>query len=95
LLIEGSGRVAAFVREISDSAFMSVRQRIGCHLLDLASEQQHGAELVARISQQDLAEAVGTVREVVVRVLRELREDGIVETGRTGLRLATPHRLVG
>jgi hypothetical protein len=30
----------------------------------------------------------------VVRVLRELREDGIVETGRFGIRLVAPDRLV-
>lgn len=94
LLVEVSDRVSAFVHEISASAFLSVRQRIGRHLLDLASEQQRGADLVARISQQDLADAVGTVREVVVRVLRELREEGIVETGRFGIRLIAPHRLV-
>jgi CRP/FNR family transcriptional regulator, cyclic AMP receptor protein len=94
LLVELSERVGAFVREITDSAFMTVRQRIGRHLLDLASEQQRGADLVARISQQDLADAVGTVREVVVRVLRDLREEGVVETGRGGIRLVAPHLLV-
>ena len=94
LLVELSERVGAFVREITDSAFMTVRQRIGRHLLDLASEQQRGADLVARISQQDLADAVGTVREVVVRVLRDLREEGVVETGRGGIRLVAPHFLV-
>jgi CRP/FNR family transcriptional regulator len=94
LLVELSERVSAFVNEISESAFLTVRQRIGRHLLDLASEQQRGADLVARISQQDLADAVGTVREVVVRVLRELREEGTVETGRVGIRLVAPHRLV-
>ena len=94
LLVEVSERVGAFVREITDSAFMTVRQRIGRHLLDLASEQQRGADLVARISQQDLADAVGTVREVVVRVLRDLREERIVETGRVGIRLVAPDLLV-
>jgi CRP/FNR family transcriptional regulator len=94
LLVEVSERVGAFVREITDSAFMTVRQRIGRHLLDLASEQQRDADLVARISQQDLADAVGTVREVVVRVLRDLRGEGVVETGRVGIRIVAPHLLV-
>jgi CRP/FNR family transcriptional regulator len=94
LLIEVSERVGAFVREITDSTFMTVRQRICRHLLDLASEQQRGADLVAHISQQDLADAVGTVREVVVRVLRDLRREGVVETGRVGIRLVAPHLLV-
>ena len=36
--------------------------------------------LVARVSQQDLADAVGSVREVVARVLRDFRVAGIVAT---------------
>ena len=62
--------------EIPRGAFAPVRQRVARHLLDLASERQHGATLFAPISQQQLAEAVGSVREVVVRVLRDLRAEG-------------------
>ena len=45
------------------------------------------------ISQQALAEAVGSVREVVVRVLRELRTEGHVDTGQGGIVLLDPERL--
>ena len=76
LLLELSERAAAFAAEIGGSAFGTVRQRVARHLLDLASERQRGSGLVAPISQQHLADAVGTVREVVVRTLRELRRDG-------------------
>jgi len=95
LLIETSERVMSFVAEFSGHAFANVRQRIARHLLDLASDQQHSGELIAPISQQDLADAVGTVREVVVRVLRELREEGIVQTGRDGIVILDPERLAG
>jgi CRP-like cAMP-binding protein len=74
LLQEVSERALSFVAKIP-SAFATVRQRVARHLLDLASERQTGSELVAAIGQQDLADAVGTVREVVVRALRELREE--------------------
>lgn len=94
LLAETSERVLAFVAELSDNAFASVRDRVARHLLDLASEHQRGAELVANISQQDLADAVGTVREVVVPVLRELRMAGVVRTGRSGIVILQPDRLV-
>jgi CRP/FNR family transcriptional regulator, cyclic AMP receptor protein len=40
------------------------------------------------------AEAVGTAREVVVRVLRELRRDGVVRTGRDRIVIADPARLI-
>jgi len=95
LLQETSQRVLGFVAEIADSVFASVRERIGRHLLDMASERQEGSELVATISQQELADAVGTVREVVVRVLRELRAEGVVETGRRGIVIRKPERLLG
>jgi CRP/FNR family transcriptional regulator len=63
------------------NAFGSVRQRVAAHLLDLASTQQEQAgRLAARVSQQELADAAGTVREVVARVLRELRTTGVIAT---------------
>jgi CRP/FNR family transcriptional regulator len=65
------------------------------HLLDLASGQHDADALRVPISQQELADAVGTVREVVVRVLRELRDEGVVETGRAGIVISDPVRLAG
>ncbi len=94
LLTEASERVLGFIVELSDTAFSTVRRRVARHLLDLASEQQQGAELVARISQQDLADAVGTLREVVVPVLRELRQAGVVRTERGGITLLQPEQLL-
>lgn len=93
LLTETSERVMSFVAEFSGHAFANVRQRIARHLLDLASDHQRPDELLAPISQQELADAVGTVREVVVRVLRELREEGVVQTGRDGIVIRDPERL--
>lgn len=50
--------------------------------------------LVAPVSQRELAEAVGTVREVVVRILRELRTEGVVRTGRDEIVIVDPGRLI-
>jgi CRP-like cAMP-binding protein len=49
--------------------------------------------LVARVNQQALADAVGSVREVVVRTLRELREEGTIRTSRDGIRILRPEAL--
>jgi CRP/FNR family transcriptional regulator, cyclic AMP receptor protein len=95
LLGELSERVLSFIAEIPGSAFATVRQRVARHLLDLASESQTGSELVAAVGQQDLADAVGSVREVVVRALRELRQQGLVETRRDAIVLLDPERLLG
>jgi CRP/FNR family transcriptional regulator, cyclic AMP receptor protein len=94
LLFELSERATMFAAEIGSSALANVRQRVARHLLDLAAERQRDAVLVARIRQQDLADAVGTVREVVVRTLRELRNDGLIGTGRAGVVVSHPERLL-
>ena len=94
LLFELSERAAAFSAEIGDSAFATIRQRVARHLLDLAAPGDQGAELMASVSQQELADAVGTVREVVVRTLRELRRCGLIETGQRGIRIGSAERLL-
>lgn len=94
MLRETSERVMAFTAELSGSTFATVRERLARHLLDLASEQQRGEKLIARVTQQELADAVGTVREVIVRELRGLRADGTVETRRDGIAILDPEGLV-
>jgi CRP/FNR family transcriptional regulator, cyclic AMP receptor protein len=93
LLAETSERVLSFLGELSGSAFATVRQRVARHLLDLASGGGRDHQLVVRITQQELADATGTVREVVVRVLRELRQEGVVQTGSHGITVLEPERL--
>jgi CRP/FNR family cyclic AMP-dependent transcriptional regulator len=101
-LSELSERVLSFIWEIPGSAFATVRQRVARHLLDMASERvpeppsapRSRSELTVNVSQRELAEAVGTAREVVVRVLRELRQDGVVRTGRDQIVIADPDRLI-
>ena len=74
-------RLYEVLEQTAVNAFGSVRQRVAAHLLDLASDRQRPrGRLVARVSQQELADAVGSVREVVARVLRDLRIAGIVAT---------------
>jgi CRP/FNR family transcriptional regulator, cyclic AMP receptor protein len=96
-LEELSERARTFIYEIPGSVFASVRQRVARHLLDLALERrlgrQAGRELVAPVSQKELAEAAGTVREVVVRVLREFRGEGVIRTIRNGIVIVDPTRL--
>jgi CRP/FNR family cyclic AMP-dependent transcriptional regulator len=93
LIDELSDRVLSFIAEIPGSAFATVRQRVARHLLDLATATQDGPALVVTISQQALADAIGSVREVVVRALRELRAEGSIDTGHSGIVLLDPERL--
>jgi CRP/FNR family cyclic AMP-dependent transcriptional regulator len=89
---EQSERAISFLYEVPGSAFATVRQRVARHLLDLASEGEPG--LTVSVGQQELASAVGTVREVVVRVLRDLRTAGVVRTERGLIVVLDPARLI-
>jgi CRP/FNR family transcriptional regulator, cyclic AMP receptor protein len=95
---ELSERVMSFIDEIPGSAFATMRQRVARHLLDLAAQRDpgraDGTELVASVTQRELADAAGTVREVVVRVLRDLRQEGVIRTERDRIVILDPARLV-
>lgn len=93
LIAELSDRVYQFVVELPGASFATVRQRVARHLLDIAADQQHGALLVAPVSQQAMADAAGSVREVVVRALGDLRRDGLVATGGGQIRILDADRL--
>jgi CRP/FNR family transcriptional regulator len=75
--------------DLSQQAFLSVRQRLIRHLLDLATPGE-GPHLVVRATQQELADAVGSVREVVTRSLRELGRERLLETARDEVVLLDP-----
>jgi len=70
--------------EIAGGSFLSVRQRVARQLLALAVHADDGT-LLARVSQQELADAIASGREVVARALRELRQAGLVEVSRNGI----------
>jgi CRP/FNR family cyclic AMP-dependent transcriptional regulator len=87
-------RLYETLQQTAINAFGSVRQRVAGHLLDLASAQQRPrGRLVARVSQQELADAVGSVREVVARVLRDFRLDQLVVTSPDSIHILDPVRL--
>ena len=87
-------RLYEALQQTAINAFGSVRQRVAAHLLDLASAQQHPrGRLVAHVSQQELADAAGSVREVVARVLRDFRVAGIVATSSDSVLILDAARL--
>jgi CRP/FNR family transcriptional regulator len=98
LLRELADRALAYVHEITGSAFTTVRERIARHLLDLAAQESRvagGAQrvLTVAVSQRQLADSVGTVREVVVRVLRDLRDAEVISTHPDHIDILDPIRL--
>lgn len=98
LLRELADRALTYVHEITGSAFTTVRERVARHLLDLAAQESRAAAgtrraLKVAVSQRQLADSVGTVREVVVRVLRDLRDEGVISTHPDHIDILDPIRL--
>jgi len=67
---------------ITTNVFCSIRNRVARHMLMLATKR--GDELVLDMTHQGIADAIGSVREVVSRALCRLQDEGIVQRrGRT------------
>jgi CRP/FNR family transcriptional regulator, cyclic AMP receptor protein len=94
LIDELSERIRDLYFTVADTAFGTLRQQIARHLLLLGEEQANG-ERHADLTQQQLAYAVGTTREVVARSLRQLRTDGVIRTEKGRIVVLEPERLAG
>jgi CRP/FNR family transcriptional regulator len=81
---EVARRLYATLDAVADTGFGSLRQRVARHLLDLATTQPDG-RLIAVVTQQALAEAVGSARPAVARVVAELRGLGLVASASPGI----------
>ena len=91
---ESVHRLYDVLEELAGNTFATVRQRVVRHLLDLAaSRPASDGRLAALVSQQDLANSVGSVREVVARVLHELRAASLVRTSPGRVDILDPVRM--
>jgi CRP-like cAMP-binding protein len=89
-----SDRTRAADRRRLEFASMSVRERFAALLLDLARTHgrrtEEGIELAVPLSKHELAGSVGASREMVQRLLKELRDREAVTTGRRALLIMRP-----
>ncbi|MFE2288453.1 Crp/Fnr family transcriptional regulator [Streptomyces sp. NPDC059443] len=94
LLALTSDRTRAADRRRLEFASLSVRERLAVLLLDLAHTHGRrtdgGVELAVPLTKQELAGAVGASREMVQRQLKDLRDRGVVHTGRRALVIVRP-----
>jgi CRP/FNR family transcriptional regulator, cyclic AMP receptor protein len=97
-------QMATYQRDLlhmfAGTAFGSIRQRVAMHLLNLATtgttEGRNASEAVplsAPVTQQSLADAVGTTTRSVARALAELVDCGAIRTQRSQIILLSPERL--
>jgi CRP/FNR family cyclic AMP-dependent transcriptional regulator len=92
--------LAAQVKNLSTTIAVrslgSVSQRLAFDILERACRRQlESRRLEARATHSDLAYSIGSSREVVSRVLKDLRVAGIVETLPGMVRVIDPARLAG
>jgi CRP/FNR family transcriptional regulator len=94
LLINFSTLLAHSTRIIAVRSLGDITVRLAFDLLDRAcANQLVSGRLIVRASQQQLADSIGSVREVVARSLRKLRDDGIVATAPNLVRVLDIERL--
>lgn len=70
--------------EIVDIAYKSVRERLAESLLLLkhkfGEDRDENNDFVLNITREDLANLVGTAKETIIRLLSDLRAQGIIES---------------
>lgn len=92
-----SRRLMAAERELEAMAYQRVDQRLARKLLDLAQRfgvrTERGTLIGARLTQQELAEMVGTTRETLAHTLGDLRRGGLLDTQRHQVTIRDAERL--
>ena len=87
-------RLREAYRLIAVRTLGNIKERVAYDLLDRAAQSQLVVgRLEVTATQADLADSVGSSREVMSRALRELRVEGIVETAPGAIRVLDPTRL--
>ncbi|MFD6620072.1 Crp/Fnr family transcriptional regulator, partial [Streptomyces albidoflavus] len=102
LLSLTTDRQRATDRRRLEWAALTVRERLAVLLLELVRshgrQTEDGVELTVRLSQQEFAGSVGSSREAVARLLKELRDKRVVSTQRRRIVVLRPdvlRRIIG
>jgi CRP/FNR family transcriptional regulator len=86
--------LARLVRTITVRSLGSMTERLAFDLLERASETQlREGELVCHVTHEQLADSIGSTREVVSRIVGDLRRRGLLVTWPRQIRVADVTRL--
>lgn len=78
-----SRRLTQVISTVEEVAFRRMDVRVARHLLRLSD----GSSGAVRVTHQEIASELGTSREVVSRILKDLEHDGLVGLGRGEVQL--------
>jgi CRP/FNR family cyclic AMP-dependent transcriptional regulator len=94
LLDEATHGLRNSFRVLAASAFTTVRARVARDIIERASlSGPLRSEAQVIVTQQSLADATGSVREVVSRALRSLSQEGVIATGPASVTVLDPDAL--
>ena len=94
-----SRRLDAAERELEAMAYQRVDQRLARKLLDLGQrfgvKTERGTLIEARLTQQELAEMIGTTRETLAHTLGDFRRNDLIDTEHHQVVIRDAERLAG
>ena len=85
-----SAKIQNLVRLSHDLSLVSVRSRLAKFLIEQAS-QQYNSDI--QWTQTDMANQIGTVRELISRNLRQLMQEGVIAFQRQNIQILDLERL--
>jgi CRP/FNR family transcriptional regulator len=78
-----AGKLRDFTRKVEDLSFRSVTSRVAKLLLEIAEDDDSGGlRLPPRFTQQEMANVVGTAREMIGRAFKVLEKEGAIKMDR-------------
>lgn len=93
IIINLSQNLRMLVGKVAELSFYTVTARLAKLLRQLPPEQISG-QGPERLTQDDLASRIGTVREVVARSLKELEKNGAIDVQRGKIQILSREKLI-
>ena len=93
IIINLSQNLRMMVGKVAELSFYTVTARLAKLLRQLSEEQLSGSA-DERLTQDDLASRIGTVREVVARSLKELEKKGAIDVQRGKITILNREKLI-
>ncbi len=93
IIINLSRNLRMLVGKVAELSFYTVTARLARLLRQLSPKQLSG-DSSERLTQDDLASRIGTVREVVSRSLKELEKNGAIEVQRGKIEILNREKLI-